>query len=301
MKIVNIIGGLGNQMFQYAFALSLQKAYPDEDVLIDTSHFNYIFVKKIKGINLHNGFELSNLYPKAILKTATPTQLMKISWYVPNYILGRCISKLLPNKSTELKEQKYGTFYPSVYEREGNTYYEGYWQHYEYFENNKDEIINTFDITNDLDMVNRAFVKSVLLMSNSISIHVRRGDFLKVPLYKGICEVDYYERAIQKAHELVGKEVDFFIFSNDISWCRKYLSPYIGANRCNFIDWNKGKDSFKDMYLMRACRCNIIANSSFSWWGAYLNKREDKIVIAPDKWVNLPVDNPIQLPEWILI
>ena len=95
MKIVNIIGGLGNQMFQYALAVSLKKRFPNEEVLIDTSHFHYLFSKKWKGTNLHNGYEISKVFPNADLKRATPLQLMKVTWYMPNYVLSRLIRKYL--------------------------------------------------------------------------------------------------------------------------------------------------------------------------------------------------------------
>ena len=142
-------------------------------------------------------------------------------------------------------------------------------------------------------------IKTLLETKDSVSIHVRRGDYLKSRLYKNICEVDYYRNAIIKAKEIVGKEAHFYFFSNDIEWCTNHLSDLIDDNHFHKVDWNTGANSYKDMLLMSGCRVNIIANSSFSWWSAYLNQREDKIVIAPKKWINKKILNPIQLPEWI--
>ena len=104
-----------------------------------------------------------------------------------------------------------------------------------------------------------------------------------------------------KAKETLGEEADFWFFSNDIAWCRAKLSDLIPSEHFHIVDWNTGADSYKDMLLMSACRVSIIANSSFSWWGAYLSERSDSIVIAPRQWVNKSMPNPIQRPDWILL
>ena len=102
MKIVNISGGLGNQMFQFAFALRLKNAFPNEDIFIDTSHYNTWFFKHYKGINLHNGFEIEKVFPNAHLPIAGWRQIMKLSYFIPNYVLSRLGRKLLPQRKTEL-------------------------------------------------------------------------------------------------------------------------------------------------------------------------------------------------------
>ena len=101
MKIVNIVGGLGNQMFQCAFAMALKKHYPDEEVYIDTSHYNYIFVKKIGPMNMHNGYEIEDVFSNFNIPIASSGKLKKVSWYIPNFVLSRVFGRFLPNKRAE--------------------------------------------------------------------------------------------------------------------------------------------------------------------------------------------------------
>ena len=130
MKIVNIIGGLGNQMFQYAFALALKEKHKDEIVKIDTSHFNYIFIKKFKSANLHNGYEIEKVFPNAKLPHATAIDLMKVTWYMPNYILSRIVRRILPPRKNEYiqKSTDIFAFNQDVFNAKGDGYYEGVWQ-----------------------------------------------------------------------------------------------------------------------------------------------------------------------------
>ena len=119
-------------------------------------------------------------------------------------------------------------------------------------------------------------------------------------IYDNCATLDYYRNALSYIKS-IHSSLRLWIFSNDISWCKENLTEFID-NTTSFVDWNTGKDSYQDMYLMSQCKHNIIANSSFSWWGAYLNKNEKKIVVAPQKWFNR--DKPEQykdiVPEsWI--
>ena len=131
-----------------------------------------------------------------------------------------------------------------------------------------------------------------------ISIHVRRDDYLSskyVSGFGGICTIEYYNKAVERIKEEVIDPV-FYIFSDDINWCRENLKLEQGV----FIDWNTGKESWQDMFLMSQCKHNIIANSSFSWWGAWLNSNSEKIVIAPRIWWNGLKDDVVP-DSWIRI
>ncbi len=296
MKIVNIIGGLGNQMFQYAFALSLQKKTEDK-VYIDISHFNHIFVKRIKSANLHNGFEIEKVFPNAHLEHAKWHQLIKITWYCPNYLLSRCVRRLLPKRKTEFIQpvNKYFEYIPQVYDLQGNIYYEGLWSAADYYEPIKDLLKQTFAHP-DATGHNAEYIRK-MNDTNSVGIHVRRGDYLFEPDFRDICEIDYYKRSIQEILS-DGLRHTFFVFSNDMKWCKANLLPLFGNHEAVFVTENVGKNSCWDMHLMRHCKDLIIANSSFSWWAATL-KEKDGRVIAPKTWVNRDAKFDIWNKDWI--
>ncbi len=299
MKIVNIIGGLGNQMFQYALAVSLKHRYPNEEVLIDTSHFHYLFSKSWKGTNLHNGFEIDKVFPNADLKRATPLQLMKVTWYMPNYVLSRLVRKFFPVRKTEFVQKREDIFIyqPEVFAKVSNCYFEGNWESERYFLESREEVQRAFShgVPNKL---NASFIEE-MERGDSVAIHVRRGDYLATPKWSGICTLDYYKKGIETILA-DGKKHVFYVFSNDIPWCEDNLKPLLENHRMVIVSENKGKDSCWDMFLMTHCKDLIIANSSFSWWGAFLNKRGGR-VIAPSKWLNEDRKVEVWLKEWIKI
>ena len=297
MKIVNIIGGLGNQMFQYAFALSVKEKNPHEEVMVDVSHFNYLFIKKFKSANLHNGYEVEKVFPNASLKHANWFDLMKVTWYCPNYLLSRCVRRLLPKRKTEFIQpvNKYFEYIPQVYDLQGNIYYEGLWSAADYYEPIKDLLKQTFAHP-DATGHNAEYIRK-MNDTNSVGIHVRRGDYLFEPDFRDICEIDYYKRSIQEILS-DGLRHTFFVFSNDMKWCKANLLPLFGNHEAVFVTENVGKNSCWDMHLMRHCKDLIIANSSFSWWAATL-KEKDGRVIAPKTWVNRDAKFDIWNKDWI--
>lgn len=297
MKIVNITGGLGNQMFQYSFAVALKHQHPEEDVYIDTQHYHTIFFKKYKSSNLHNGYELDKIFSGLELPMAGFKQLVKLSYWIPNYVVSRIMRKVLPVRKTEWISpfsMDYA-FDEKALKNSNSCYYEGYWQAIGYYSDIKDELMNVFAHPAP-NSYNANLIRKIQ-SSESVGIHVRRGDYLQTPYFKGICELNYYNKAITDLLK-DGKRHTFYVFSNDIEWCKENLLVLIKEHECVFVTENKGKDSCWDMFLMTYCKDLIIANSSFSWWGAFLNRNANR-VYAPYPWLNQNCKQEVYDASWI--
>ncbi|WP_394902531.1 alpha-1,2-fucosyltransferase [Bacteroides xylanisolvens] len=278
MKIVQMIGGLGNQMFQYAFYEALKSYH--RDVEIDTSLFSCY--------KLHNGFELASIFGVQFKETSL-LKRMQLSFHGGD-IFSRILRKLIQRRNTEYIEEylKYDEY---VLYNSSNLYYIGYWQSYKYFSSIESEVrkIFTFPIAL-MDNYNKNLC-DVILSSNSVSLHIRRGDYVGNYIYEDIATLDYYQRALDYMDRKV-PNMKLFLFSNDVEWCLNNLN----LRNCTVVSHNIGKNSFWDMYLMSSCKHNIIANSSFSWWGAWLNTNPDKIVVSPKRWIN---DNRVNIDDII--
>lgn len=291
MKIVQIIGGLGNQMFQYSLALALRKRYGIE-VAIDTSFF--------RGYPLHNHYEIDQVF-QATLPIASKQEVRKaFRPLVGHYNLCRIYKHCLPCKKTEYREKQASAFNPNVLEDPQATYYDGYWQDFRYFIDVKDDILHEFTWRQPLSGKNAKLFQQ-LSNSESVSIHYRGGDYANHPTFGGICNIDYYKRAIAKIAPHTNPGTLVAIFSNDIAFCRKYICPLLKDYQVVFVDWNQGFNSHFDMRLMTACQTNIVANSSFSWWGAFLNQREANVVIAPKQWTRNGQTAQRCLPAWLRV
>lgn len=289
MKIVRILGGLGNQMFQYAFALSLEDRYPDESVCVDRYAFN--------GYPLHDGYLIDKVFNQK-LKFASKRDVIKLNYPFFNYRLWQVGKRILPKRSRTFMEKADMVYDPDAQNLTGSVFYDGYWQSEKYFSMIRDKLLEAFEFPT-LDGRNKELIEK-LGHRKCASIHVRRGDYLNNALFKGLTDKQYYVRAIDAL--LSQKDVDcFLIFSNDINWCRENLIDIIGEREIEFVDWNTGEDSYRDMQLMSLCHYNVIANSSFSWWGAWLNKHDDKLVFAPKKWMNVDKKLDIIPEDWIKI
>lgn len=288
MKIVRIIGGLGNQMFQYAFYLALKNRY--ENVKLDISAYE-------KEYKLHNGFELSNIFDLNF-EIASKSEINKLKYR--NNLFGKIQKKILRKKN----EVNYvdTLYHPEVLDIKEDAYYNGYWNSEYYFLDIEDLVKRSFEFKNGLNDLNKKILNSIL-KEESVSVHVRRGDYLESKInreiYGNICTEEYYEKAIEIIKNKISNP-KFYVFSNDIDWCKKNLI----LDNVEYVDWNIGKESYIDMKLMSCCKHNIIANSSFSWWGAWLNKNPNKKVITPARFFNnvIPSNMETFLPKnWIKI
>lgn len=282
MIIVKIQGGLGNQMFQYAAGKALAIKHNTE-LKLDINWFS-----NIEEVHTPRKFEL--LIFDITENFASNSEIAKFQ--------DKKIIKFVIKNKKRIIEKSFN-FDPEILNLPNNVYLEGYWQAENYFKSIEKIIRKDFSFKSHLEGKNREISK--LMQDNSVSLHVRRSDYVNNPetnSFHGTCNLDYYSKAIN----LIAQKVNnpkIFVFSDDMEWVRKNLNiPY----QTYFIEWNKDENSFEDMRLMSLCSYNIIANSSFSWWSAWLNQNPDKIVIAPQKWFNLPEINTHQdlIPEdWI--
>lgn len=262
MNVIWSLGGLGNQMFQYAFYRTLQL----------NSNDAYLDISLLKKYPLHNGYELESIF-NIKPKIASNTQLYKTK----NSLIFKVLRKLKLYNAIIIQD---GIGFKQEYLMpKNNTYLIGYWQSEKYFIQHAKQIHKDFAFPS-LDPENES-IAQMILSTNSVSIHVRMGDYVNHPLHGNICTLEYYQQAISIIKQKINNPM-FFIFSNDIEWCKQNLNIDNGI----YITGNNGVDSYKDMQLMSLCKHNIIANSSFSWWGAWLNNNSSKIVIAPSKWFN---------------
>lgn len=252
-------GGLGNQMFQYAFYLSYKEHNPREIILFDTHYSS----------SCHSGFELFKLFPiegKKMSRFSTSLLTSKLRKYV-----SRICSH--PQESNAY------IYTPKLFVPQTHlSWLEGYWQSELYFLEVASKVREAFCF--DESMLNdrsTCLLKSIRSTPNSISIHIRRGDYLTINGGSIVLPMSYYQEAIQLCLEKY-PDACFYVFSDDIPWVRENMD----IPSASFVDWNSKGDSWQDMCLMSKCKHNIIANSSFSWWGAWLNPNKQKMVIAPD-------------------
>ena len=267
MIIVKIYGGLGNQLFQYASAKNLGLKF-NHEVFIDKSWYDNIPGSNTKRTYLLDKFRLNEGYL--------------------NIKYGKIISKISPFIFSS------GKFFRIINERnlskmsnKGHYILNGYWQSTDYFIENNQSILNSLHINSLTDnTVNKLLVQ--MKNHNSVAIHVRRGDYLTnkfANLKHGVCSIEYYRLAINKIYLTINNPY-FYIFSDDISWAKDNFS-FI-ENKI-FIDNSSQEMPISDFLLMTNCKNHIIANSSFSWWGAWIAWSKntsglENLVIAPKKW-----------------
>lgn len=274
--IVKIFGGLGNQMFQYAAAKSLAENCGAVLKLDVNSYKNPVKSETPRqwalGVFQHiqedfsTTEEISALVPQFKSHFARGFYkfiVSKMSSLNRNYLLDRSFS-FKPIKTSSAK-----------------VYMDGYWQSHKYFGTNENLIRRQFNLSYLESDVSLQFFSTEIKMNCSVSLHVRRGDYISNPnakKFNGVCNISYYQRAIETIRSIEKDNLHIFVFSDDIEWCKKNLDL---ADKHVFVNTNS---IAADLYLMSICKHNIIANSTFSWWSAWLNSNEQKIVVAPKEW-----------------
>lgn len=290
MIIPQIIGGLGNQMFQYAAAraLSIEKNTP---LKLDISSF--------KNYKLHQGFELGKVF-NCEIKIAEPKDMkLVLGWNCPSIcqrILARSFMAFFRPKN--LIYEPHPSYWSGIKYVPDNAYLVGYWQSENYFSNSSEQIRKDFSFREPLKDGNLS-LQVQIAESNSVSLHIRRGDYVtnsKAAAVHGLCTIEYYYSAIQFISSRIENPV-FYIFSDDIRWVKENLKI---SFLHHFIDGNYKEKSNIDMRLMSQCKHHIIANSSFSWWGAWLGENKNKIVVAPARWfLNNPDIHGLLPSSWV--
>lgn len=290
MIISQIIGGLGNQMFQLACGLSVAKN-ANTLLKLDVSAFN--------NYKLHHGFELNNVF-SGEFEIASTEEISEIMG-VKKYPMARKVLRKLNKgntKSNYVIEPSF-EYWPDITLVRNSTYLEGYWQSEKYFQGESSLIREKFTFKGDLKNLNEKIYNDMLI-KNSVSLHIRRGDYISnkknMNIYN-VCSLEYYKDAIHHIEKHIPNPV-YYVFSDDIAWAKQNLKskPFV------FVDHNHSNNSYLDMQLMSICKHNIIANSSFSWWGAWLNKNSSKIVISPKQWFQSRTNTNSLIPDtWVQI
>lgn len=294
MVIVRLTGGIGNQMFQYAAArrVSLVNNTP---LFLDLGWFQEV------GSWTPRKYELDVF--RIAGESASADDIKDFKSIRQNAFFRRLPlflkKRIFHTRQTHIIEKSYN-FDPEILNLQGNVYLDGYWQSEKYFSDVDSVIRREFSFQTEPVECNQKILEHIA-SCESVSIHIRRGDYVTLPdanAFHGLCTPAYYRLAVEQISRKVVKPV-FFVFSDDIVWAKENLK--LGFDTC-FMDYNGPDRGYDDLRLMIACRHHIIANSSFSWWGAWLCSNPEKIVYAPRKWFNNGVDTPDNIPNsWIRI
>ncbi len=290
MIIVKLKGGLGNQMFQYAIGRRMA-VINKAKLKLDLTWFENV------GNDTPRNYELKHYRIEEDFASKDEIRELKrgTGWGMKNY--RRVEKKFVPLKWRKYITESTNSFNADVLQLKDNIYLDGVWASHKYFQDVNEVILKEFQLRNSSNEANLIMTKDIE-SCNSISIHVRRGDYVSNPItnqYHGLCSIEYYKLAISKITKLI-KEPIFYLFSDDPLWVKDNLRidfPVV------YVTHNTSEHGHEDLKLMQFCKHNIIANSSFSWWAAWLNKNPNKIIFAPSKWSNNISNSKFFLPnDW---
>lgn len=278
MIVVRIWEGLGNQLFQYAYARSLQLRNGG-DVRLCALHG--------EGNRTYRQYELD----KFKITLARDKNIEKIASYIDKNIIVKRLLKQITEKVSFLnyiheKNVKYDEKQKYLI---GNYYVSGWFQNEEYFKEYASVIRKEIQLKKKIKISKQ--LRHILKNCNTVSVHIRRGDYKR---YNNVLNMEYYQKAFALINSCV-EDVYFVVFSDDLEWVKKNIDF---GERVYFVNEDKRLKDYEELVIMSKCKHNIIANSTFSWWGAWLNTYTQKIVIGPKQW--FPRDNSNIMPEtWI--
>ncbi len=288
-------GGLGNQMFEYSLGLALAKKYKT-DLVLDAAYLNDRFPRK------NITFRTYNLGMFNVERRFSALSKLSARFPVPGLWLGLDLGLVKARDAIGgrklVRETRDCCFDPAVLESGENVCLWGFWQSPKYFAGIEDEVRRTFRFRDTLTGPAAEMADKIQAV-DSISLSVRRGDYLRAgnsQIY-GNTDIRYYDNAVRYMASRVDKP-HFFVFSDDVAWCRENIRPsfptvYI-PDELPGLEWNFTLD------LSSRCKHQIIANSTFWWWGAWLNKNPEKIVVAPKRWRASGIEDDDAVPGgWI--
>ena len=276
MIIANLRGGLGNQMFIYAFGKYLAQKHNTE-LKLDNSYYE----------DYHRVYELNKLGIKEKFASQSEIEKLKVFKYKDILPIRFIKSKILGKESKKVPASSYIldsdiNFRKKYLKLPDNVYLDGLFQSEKFFRGIKDILRQDFQLKNELDQANKSFLEKIKT-SNSVSLHIRRGDYITnswAMKELGVCSIEYYKKSI----DYIGSKIEspvFFVFSDDLEWVKNNFDI---KQPCVYVDCNDGNTGEKDLELMKNCKHHICANSSFSWWGAWLGEEVNTINIVPEKW-----------------
>jgi hypothetical protein len=286
--IIRVSGGLGNQIFQYA----LYNALIEKGFRVKMDLEAYSNRKKYSV-----EYELKKVFG-LIPKTCNRFERNKL---IGSLILRKLNQKLFTTKFLQWKKSNYYfeknsyLYDPAIFRLKEHKFLVGYWQSEKYFIDIATKIKKEFSFLPPNDPKNQLCINKIN-NSNSISIHIRRGDYLNIPKYLEIGTINFYRRAINYVEQIIENPLYLF-FSDDINWVMANLT--VKGNYI-LVNWNNGENNYRDMHLMSLCKHNIITISSFSWWAAWLNSNPAKIIIAP-KEISINIGSDYLSENWIQI
>ncbi|MEG1616425.1 MAG: alpha-1,2-fucosyltransferase [Bacteroidales bacterium] len=278
MRLIKVTGGLGNQMFIYALYLRMKKRYPE--TRIDLSD--------IVNYHVHYGYEMNRVFKLPKTEFCIWQPLKKVI----EFLFFKKIYERKQDLST-LKSYEKRYMWPLLY-------FKGFYQSERFFADMKEEVREAFTFDKS-----RANEKSLQLLEQlagdekAVSLHIRRGDYLQPKHWKttgSVCQLPYYRNAIAAMEQKIASP-NYYVFSDDIAWVKENIV----LENVVYIDWNRNDESWQDMMLMSHCRHHIICNSTFSWWGAWLNPKKDKTVLVPERWFQHCETPHIYPKEWVKV
>lgn len=285
--IVDVKGGLGNQLFCYSFGYAFAKQY-NAELLLDVSMYNINNVKdrkfELDAFNVDYKRKIDCKYKKNVV-------FRKLG-------LNRIIKRFSIGLFTKIIREKKEYKYDAKIKFTKNAYFSGFWQCPLYFEKYRNDLLEMITPVFSLSESAKNLILEIK-KKNSVSIHVRHGDYISlgwdIPMR-------YYDVALNTLCDKVKEKMSLVIFSDDVSYCKEHFKKYEDRFELIYPEYESDNFVVTDMYIMSKCKYNIMANSSYSWWAAWLNANKDKIVLCPEigvwegdfypkEWIKIHINN----------